>query len=150
MSDGRERDIELIREAYRRWNEEGVDAFLEMVDEDADWQPPSYAPEPGPYRGREEIRAGLSAYFDTFDEFRPTPQAMYETGEPGRYLVLVSTFTRGKASGVETTIDVGHLITVDDGRLMRLEVHPDRGDAFEAAGLDPGHLPADLAAARLT
>ena len=57
--------------------------------------------------------------------------------EPGTYLVLATTATRGRGSGVETTIDVAHLITIANGEFTRVEVFADRPTAFERAGIDP-------------
>ena len=105
------------------------------MSDDVVWVPPSYALEPGPYQGREAIRRGIDAYFEVFDRFEPRAERILPGAEPGVYLVLASTATRGRGSGVETTIDVAHLITVSDGRVVRIEVLPDRPQAFEKAGL---------------
>ena len=130
-------EVELIRSAYAAWDFQDLGPFIEQIAEDAEWVPPSYAPEAGPHRGREAIKRGLESYREGFEEFRPVPQRIIRGGRPGRYLVLATTFTRGKGSGVETTIDVGHVIDVREGKLARLEVHPDLEDAYRAAGLDP-------------
>lgn len=131
-------DVELIRAAYRAWDFRDLSPFLELIAEDAEWVPPSYAPERGPHIGREAIERGIEAYREGFEEFRPEPVRILEGGRPGTYLVLVKTFTRGKGSGIETTIDVGHVIEARGGKLARLEVHADIDEAHRAAGLEPG------------
>ncbi len=131
-------DVEVIRSAYEAFDFDDLGGFLDQVAEDVEWVPPSYAPEPSPRKGREAIERGLEAYREGFDQFRPEPQRILEGGRSGCYLVLVNTHTRGKGSGVETTIHVGHVIEVREGKVTRLEVHPDLDDARRAAGLDPG------------
>lgn len=130
-------DVELIRSAYQAWDFRDMGPFLELIAEDAEWVPPTYAPEPGPHIGREAIERGIGAYREGFEEFRPEPERIIEGSPPGRYLVLVRTYTRGKESGIETTIDVAHVIDVREGKLSRLEVHTDREEAFRAAGIEP-------------
>ena len=130
-------DVDLIRAAYRAWDFDDMGPFLELIAEDAEWVPPPYAPERGPHVGREAIGRGLASYREGFERFRPVPERIIAGGRPGLYLVLVSTETRGRGSGIETTIHVGHVIEVRDGKLARLEVHPDLEDAYRAAGLEP-------------
>ena len=131
-----EDDLALIERAYELWGERRFDEFIELVDPDVEWVPPAYALEPGPIRGIEGVRRGIDAYFEAFEEFRPESERIIPTGTEGEYLSLARTLTRVRGSGVETEIEVAHLIRIREGRFVRLEIFTDRADAFEACGLD--------------
>lgn len=135
---GAEEDIALIRRAFETWDRGDVEAFFELVHPEVEWHPPSYAPEPGPHRGHEEVKRGIAAYFEGFEEFRPRAGEIRPASEPGTYLAEVSTHTKGKGSGLEWDIDVWHLIGIRDGKLASLRVITDRKEALEAAGLADG------------
>lgn len=135
---GADEDIALIRTAFETWDRGDVDGFFTLLHAEVEWQPPPYSPEPGPHRGHEEVRKGIAAYFEGFEEFRPQIRRIRQASEPGRYLADVTTHTKGKGSGLEWDIDVFHLITVRDGKLAGLTVFTDEAEALEAAGLSEG------------
>lgn len=130
-------EIDLIERAYELWAAGDFEGLLALVSEDVVWVPPSYALEPGPFRGKDAVRRGIDAYFEVFEHFQPHPERIIPAPQRGVFLVLVRTETRGRGSGVETTMDVAHLITVEDGRFTRVEIIPDRPAAFARAGIDP-------------
>ena len=131
-------DIALINRAYELWAAGDFDGLLELVADDVVWVPPSYALEPGPHVGRDAVRRGIDGYLEVFDEFVPRPERILKASEPGTYLVLATTATRGRGSGVETTMDVAHLIVIANGEFTRVEIIADRPTAFERAGIHPG------------
>ena len=99
-------------------------ALLALATPDIEWIPPSYTLEPGPLRGPEEVRRGINAYFEDFEEFLPEPEQIVDASRPGEYLVMVRTRARGRGSGAEVTIEVAHLITFRDGtRLAVGDLH---------------------------
>lgn len=128
-------DIALIRSGYELWGRGEFDQALKLMHPEVEWFPPSYAPEPGPHRGRDAVRRGIDAYFQGFAEFRPEIAEIGPAARPGTYLAEVQTYTKGKTSGIESTIDVLHLIEMRDGKIARLQVFTDRAEALEAAGL---------------
>jgi ketosteroid isomerase-like protein len=48
---------DIVRRAYATWNEGEMDAFFETVAPDVEWWPSEQSPEPGPFRGRDELAA---------------------------------------------------------------------------------------------
>jgi ketosteroid isomerase-like protein len=61
---------------------------------------------------------------------------MYERREGGdRILVLETQSARGARSGAEISQDVGALLTLRDGLIVRWEYYWERSDALEAAGI---------------
>lgn len=128
-------DIALIERAYELWRSDGIEGPLELAAEEVEWVPPAQGLEPGTKRGKDAIRAAYRAYEETFEEFLPEAQEILPAAEPGVYLVLARTSVRGRGSGAAVSIEVGHLVTIDEGRLARLQVVIDRAEAMRLAGL---------------
>jgi ketosteroid isomerase-like protein len=56
-------------------------------------------------------------------------------GTEGRILALFKQIGIGKTSGIEMEQHGGHVWTMRDGKVLRLEVHVNRDEARVAAGL---------------
>ena len=134
----REGDVAIVEHAYRTWREEGLEGLRSVMHEEAEWHPPPQAPEPGPYRGREEILHAASSYMESFGEFRPVPDRILPGASPDQVLVLATLTTVGRESRAEFTMPVGHLLTLRDGKVVRFQVFTDQDAALAAAGLEPG------------
>jgi ketosteroid isomerase-like protein len=78
-----------------------------------------------------EVRALIERQLEVFDEFTIEPEEFYEVGD--RVPVPIRQRARGGSSGVEVEIRIGHLWTIRDGKVVRLEVFPAREDARQAA-----------------
>ena len=80
----------------------------------------------------EQILEGYrEAQLEVCDEFTIEPEVFFEHGE--RVAVAVRQRAHGEASGVEVEIRIGHLWTVREGKIVRLEVFSARDDARKAA-----------------
>ncbi len=132
----RDEDVALIERAYRLWEAGDFDGLLALCVEDVEWIPPTYMVEiSGPQTGKGALRAGIASYFESFEKFWPEPEEILEGAEPGTYLVLVTTHAKGRGSGAEVTIEVAHLISIRDGRVVRFHVVTDRDEARRIAGI---------------
>jgi ketosteroid isomerase-like protein len=141
LSDTAEHNIEIARRAYEAWAEGDVDAFFEeFVHPEVEWEMPPLSPEPGPFRGHDEVRKMVDGYFESFDVFRPEPERILPATRPDQVVALVTTHTRGKGSGAEVDIRVGHLLTIRNDMVIRFQVIIDQREALAAAGLDPQRL----------
>ena len=130
-----ESDIAMIRAAFEAWSRLDMDGFFDLVHPEIEWHPPSYAPRPGPHHGHEEVRKGLAAYFRSFERFTPEIQWIKPAGEPETYLAEIATDTKSRASGIEASINVFHLIGIRDGKLGSLRVFTDEAEALAVAGI---------------
>jgi ketosteroid isomerase-like protein len=126
---------EIVRRAYEAWNGGDMDAFFEVMAPDVEWWPSEQSPEPGPFRGRDELGGFMRSYFDSFDEIRFELEDVVPGGERDQVLVVLVLHTRGKGSGVEVDIRIGHLLIVRDGMVARGRVYTIPDEAREAAGL---------------
>ena len=84
----------------------------------------------GPIAAPIRFVAALEAQLEVFDEFTIEPEGFHESA--GRVAVPVRQRARGSASGVEVEIRIGHLWTVEDGEVVRLEVFAAPEDAQAA------------------
>jgi ketosteroid isomerase-like protein len=132
-------NVAVVERAYGLWREQGLEGLGAVMHDEVEWYPPPQAPEPGPFRGPEEILRVAREYMESFGEFRPEPDRIVPAAQPDRVLVLATLTTVGRESGAEFTMPVGHLLTLRDGLVAEFRVFPDQDAALRAAGLaDPG------------
>jgi ketosteroid isomerase-like protein len=129
----REEEVATIQHAYVLWAQKDFEGLLALAAPDIEWIPPSYALEPGPRHGPQEVQRGINAYFEDFEEFVPEPEEIVDASRSGEYLVMVRT----RGSGAEVTIEVAHLITFREGRVSRVQIFTDRAEGLAAAGIEP-------------
>jgi len=125
---------EIVGAVYAAINARDDRAF-DLLAHDFEWHEPERSLLGGSHRGAAEVRHALEAQLEVFDEFQIEPEEIHEHGD--RIAVRVRQRARGVASGAEVEIRIGHLWTVRDGKLVRLEVFA-AGEgaraAVEAAG----------------
>jgi uncharacterized protein len=102
-----------------------------LLDEDFEWLEPEQTLLSGNHRGFAEVRPAIEAQLEVWGEFTIEPEEFHQVGE--RVAVPIRQRARGGASGVEVEIRIGHLWTVREGKIVRLEVFPAREDARRAA-----------------
>ena len=86
------------------------------------------------YRGLAEvIREYDEVDGEAWEERRIEPEKFLDAGD--HVVVLFHEYRRGRGSGVELENHTAAVITVRDGRVVRLQGFMDRGAALEAAGL---------------
>ena len=136
---GRQAQVALLEHAYALWADGDFEGVLKLTTDDVEWIPPSYALEPKPLRGHDEVRRGIGSYFESFEVFVPIAEEIIPAAHEDEYLVLVRTHTRGRGSGAEVHMDVAHLIRFRGDRIARFEVIPDRAEALARSGIERGN-----------
>lgn len=91
------------------------------------------AVEGGRYVGSDGFRAWL-AQMDEWGDWVPEVGEI-RAGQDGRLVVLSRVRTRARQSGVPLDRDVGSVVTVRDGRIVRTEIFGTHDEALEAVGL---------------
>lgn len=122
---------ELVRALYEAISARDYEAGFALLDHDFEWLEPKETLIGGNHRGFEEVRQAIEAQLEVWEEFTIDPEEFYEVGD--RVAVSVRQRARGGSSGVEVEIRIGHLWTVGDEKVIRLEVFPAREDARKAA-----------------
>lgn len=121
------------RRVFAAMNEQGLEAALDDIDPEFEMTtPPDLAAEPGTFSGH----AGIKRWFDSFDEamekIRIEPSELRDAGRDH----VAASFTlsaRGRTSGLEFNQNAAMLMTMREGRLLRIEYFGDVDEA-EAEG----------------
>jgi ketosteroid isomerase-like protein len=125
---------ELVQSLYEAINARDYEAGFALLDQDFEWLEPQTLLG-GDHRGFGEVREGIQAQLEVWDEFTIEPEEFHEVGD--RVAVPIRQRARGFSSGAAVEIRIGHLWTVRDGKVIRLEVFPAREDARKAAESRP-------------
>jgi ketosteroid isomerase-like protein len=126
-------NVERFWRSTTAYNDGDWDAALAMMDPDVEFDLSRVMPEMERYRGYEGVRAFWRMLRDVWGDFRTDPEEVIDAGD--------TLFTRnrlhgtGITSGVATEDVLYQVVTLRDGRAIRVEFFRDRSEALEAAGL---------------
>jgi ketosteroid isomerase-like protein len=126
-------DIETLRVGYEAVSRGDWDAATRFAHPEFELRTADRVPNPGTYRGPEEVRRFFEDLFAPFEEVGIEPEEFFERADQIVAFVLTRFRPAGSSAVVENRI--GHLWTMREGKAMRLEIFPRREDALEAAGL---------------
>ena len=135
MTAGRTMSQENLEE-LARW---GYDWFNREREPPPNWLPDGEFvnaredPDHATYRGIDAIRKQHQGWFDSYPDLRVEPLEIRSNGN--RVFAWVHFSGHGADSGVPMKMELGHVLTFEDGGLRRLEEYFDRGEALGAAGL---------------
>jgi ketosteroid isomerase-like protein len=127
--------IARIRHSYDIFNTTG-DFDESFLHPDIEWHNASEFPGAEVHHGVEAVRADLAAQGEAWDSRRVDVLDVVTSENAAAVHVRIN--ARGKASGIDTAIEVTHVWAVEDGRVRRIEVFVDRKAALKAAGLAGG------------
>ena len=123
-------NVEIVKKAYRRLGERGVDSFLDFIHEDVEYLP---VEESGAIHGHEALRRYFVRWMEPWEEFHIRPMEFRESNED--VFIAFAMNGRGRGSGVEVAREGFQIWHFRDGRGARIEEYVDRAEALEAAGL---------------
>jgi ketosteroid isomerase-like protein len=124
-----EESVEIIGRFYEYLSRRDWDAMWRDFDSDFVLETQLQ----GSFRGRDECQAFAEDQIDAFESSAAEPVEVFESGE--QVAVYVKMRVRPKGSSAEIEALIGHLFTLRDGLIVRLQTFPKREDALEAAGL---------------
>ncbi len=127
-------DVELLREALKALDDEGVDAVLPYIHPEFEFStPPSISLEPETYRGHDGLRRYFDQWYDAADLVRVLPEEFFDAGD--RVVVSIRLVARGKETGIESELGAAMIWHVRGRQAVALEIYPTLDEAKEAAGL---------------
>jgi ketosteroid isomerase-like protein len=121
---------DVIVASYEALNTRDIDAAMDALAEDAEWQESEVLPDTGVYRGREAIRSFLTDFLASWERFNQTIEEVRREGD--RVLVLIHLEATGRGSAADVDARYAHLWTVSEGRGIRVQAFYDRDAAVEA------------------
>jgi ketosteroid isomerase-like protein len=115
------------------YSEGDWDAALATMDPDVVYDLTHAAPDGETYRGYEGVKAFWRMLRDVFGDFRTDPEEVFERGD--KLFTRVRLRSTGKASGAMTEDVLYQIVTVRQGRAIRVDFFRERDEALEAVGL---------------
>jgi len=124
-----EANVELVRRVYDGWSRGDfthTDLFHPEIDfEMVDWPHQTHV------RGIDEMWRTWRSTLVAFGDFRSVPTEYVDFGR--NVLVLNRIEGSGKESGAEVSADVASILTIDDGKVVRIRLYWNTANAREAA-----------------
>ena len=128
-------NLEVLRRWIDAWNRGDLDTHADLFDLDAEViTDPSWM-EPGPFKGRTVIRRwfeGLRESWGGRDE--AILRELFEAS--GLVVARWDWEVRGRASGIDTRLDLTAVNLVQAGRIVRQQYFFDHAEALKAVGLE--------------
>jgi ketosteroid isomerase-like protein len=128
-----EENVEVVGRMYDAFHRGDTDGALAHFDQDVVVDASKARPDVGMGQGREQVNAMVTSWMGTWNEWREEIEEMRDLGS--RVLVLSVQHGRGKGSGLEVEARYAFLYDVHGGKITRMAIYGELGDALEAAGL---------------
>ena len=127
-------DVELTRQAYEAWNDGDLDWLLDHMTEDFEFRPGlGFSDIDAVVRGKDGWRRFSEMWREAWEDITVSVERIEDLDD--RIVALLTFDGRGKGSGVEVSIHVGHVATVREGQVSKLTSIAGWDEALEALGL---------------
>jgi ketosteroid isomerase-like protein len=131
---------DFIRRGYARFNQAERDpvdeeeiASLDIWHPDGVYVNSAGDPDPGTHRGIDAVRKQVGTWVEAYPDLQVEPLEIQTNGD--RAFVWVRFSGHGAESGVPIAMELAHVHTVEDGKLLSIEEYEQRADGLKAAGL---------------
>ena len=134
-----EENVEIVRRGFELFNRGGPDAVIsaEIWSPEIVWDTtPSGIAGLGAYRGYDEVRSAFEDNWFTafpFEEWEIEVEELIDHGH--QVIAMTRQRGRGVGSGAAAELEQAHIFTLSDKQVVRIETHPNRDSALDAAGL---------------
>ena len=127
-------NVDLARQAYESWNRGELEWLLDHMTEDFEFRPGlGFSDIDAVVRGKEGWMRFAETWREVWEDITVRVERIEELDD--RIVALLTFDGRGRGSGVEVSLRVGHVATVTEGRLSKLVSFAGWDEAFKAAGL---------------
>ena len=131
MSDA---DVELITRMYRAWNSGDMEALIDVFDAKVEVHPALSAFLASTvYRGHDGVAAWYEETYEPWAELHAEPQRFIDAGD--RTVVVAALRARVPGGQVDVEGEIAQVVTVRDGRILRLDGYEEADAAFAAVGV---------------
>jgi uncharacterized protein len=125
-------DLATVRDAYDAFGRGDMDALERLLHPEIEWRTTPEVPFLGTYKGLDEFLRGMNEWTESFDELTTQIEDFIDAGEHA--LVYHRMHGRGRDSGAEVDLAIWQVVSVRDGKLVRMYDFIDRDEALAVAG----------------
>ena len=126
-----EENVEALRSAVDAINRGDIEAALELVDPDIEWQTELIGTPV--YRGHEGARQGFRDVMTAWESWQMEPIEFLEGDD--HVFMAVHVNARGRTTGATVEARVFYVLDFRHGKVVRFQGFTQRSQALEAAGL---------------
>jgi uncharacterized protein len=126
--------VERLQAAYEGFGRKDIDAVLEVMDEDIEWDATDAFAHTGVYKGHEGVREYITSLSDTWESFGLVPDQFIDSGDGRQVMVLGEIRGRLRGSGEQVAARFAHVLRVEDGKVAKLKICLDRAAAQKELG----------------
>jgi ketosteroid isomerase-like protein len=126
-------NVAAAKRIYEARNRGDVDAVLAECHADVTWHPHLATLGGRPIQGHDGVRAYMASLQEDWIGFRHVPEEFFDAGD--KVVAFLHTYARGRSSGVDVQVPVGHVLTFEHGKCTGYVSYHDRTEALRAAGL---------------
>jgi ketosteroid isomerase-like protein len=127
-------DADLITRMLHEWNEGDVDALVRVFDPEVEVRPAlSTFLASMVYRGHEGVRTWYAETNEPWAQLQADAERFIEAGD--RTIVIVALHARVPGGEIEVAARIAHVVTVRDGKVVRLDGYDEPDKALAAVGL---------------
>ena len=124
-------DTEVAKEATERFGRGSVDDLLPLIHPEFEaTTPPGLAAEPDTYRGHAGIRRYFDSFYEAMDRVWLEADDYREIG--GKVMVPGRLCSRGRSTGLESSIEAFMVWTIRDEQIIRAEIYATEEEALTA------------------
>ena len=125
-------NVDFVLDAYARYNAGERKPELWYYHEDAEYHVSQADPDSAVHRGIDAITRQYERWEESYPDLRVEPLDATDCGD--QVLVWVRFVGHGAASGLPMDMELAHVVTLQDGRVRRVEEYMDRAQAVKAVG----------------
>jgi ketosteroid isomerase-like protein len=127
-------NLDAIRAWIGAWNRTDLDLVVGTYAADAEVIPDPSGPDKGPYRGHAAIRMFIEGLREEWERDEVVLGDLRGVGD--MVLARARWRTRGRASGIETDVDVTCVSAMEHGKITWQRFYFDHDEALKAVGLE--------------
>lgn len=126
-------NVAAAKRFYEARNRGDVEAVLAECHANVTWHPHLATLGGLPIEGHDGVRAYMASLQEDWVGFRHEPVEFFEAGD--KVVAFLDTYARGRGSGVDVEVPVGHVLTFEGGKCTGYVSYHDREEALRVAGL---------------
>jgi ketosteroid isomerase-like protein len=127
-------NVEVVRRAWKAYNEKGIEAVGEYFADDCVSEDVPDLPDRATYRGKAGAQERERHFRETWGDWAWEPEEFIDAGDDV-VVAMVVMRAHGRGSGAPVEVPAAFVYELRDGRIVRDRAFTSRSQAIEAAGL---------------